>query len=463
MTERYRVADAAVIPSRMETTSEGYLICRDVPLARTGEQIYHAHEFPNLPARNGRIVAVRGEDEVFSEEAVESFRGKPFTDDHPDEDVDTSNWRDLMRGVVMNPHRGEGAQAHLLLGDIIVYDPATIAKIRAGKREVSNGYDADYEVIEPGRARQVRIRGNHVSLVDEGRCGPSCAIRDKDTTMANRKTSLGDILRRAFKAKDEAAREEVLAEADAGMSGDESAHEGDGHHIVVNVGSPPATETGGDKAGEGEPADPSNRTEDEEGDLQENANMDEDKVKALIAEASTPITEALTALTEKIDALSPKITEAVERVDEIAEAVDDMADPEDMATQDAVARAAILAPSLSRPTTDAKPGSKSHRDAMSSFKRDALKAALTTDAGRAAVHAVLGHIQPHRIAALSPAEANVAFRAASQMVVDSNAVRTADTLQSATSGYVRDDKGQRQRPLTPADLQAKANAFYKRG
>ncbi|BAU93397.1 putative bacteriophage protein [Methylorubrum populi] len=462
MTERHRVIDAAIIPPRLETTPEGFLICRDVPLARTGEQTYYAHELPSIPAKNGQIIAVRDEDEVFSEAAIESFRGKPFTDDHPDEDVDTKNWRTLMRGVVMNPRRGEGELSDRLLGDIMVYDPTTIAKIRAGKREVSNGYDADYEAIEPGRARQIRIRGNHVSLVDEGRCGPSCAIRDRKPLMTNRKTSIGDILRRAFKAKDEAAREEVLAEADAGMSGDESAHEGDGHHIVVNVGSPPPAKPEGE-GDQPNPNDPDGLLKDEEGDPEENKDMDEEKVKALIAEANAPIMEALTALTDKIEPLLPKITETVERVEELSEAVDDMADPEDMATQDAVARAAILAPSLNRPTNDAKPGSKSHRDAMSSFKRDALKAALTTDAGRSAVGAVLGHVQSHRIAAMTPAEVNVAFRASSQMMLDSNAARTVDTLQSATSGYVRDDKGQRQRAMTPADLQARANAYYKRG
>ena len=64
---------------------------------------------------------------------------------------------------------------------------------------------------------------------------------------------------------------------------------------------------------------------------------------------------------------------------------------------------------------------------------------------------------------MTPAEVNVAFRASSQMILDQNAARTAETLFSAISGYVRDDAGRPTRPMTPADLQAKANAFYKRG
>lgn len=455
MTVRIRVVDAAILPSRMETTPEGFLICRDVCLARTGEQIYHSHEIPGIPAKNGVVVAVRDEDEVFSPEAIESFRGKVFTDDHPDDDVTALNFRSLLRGVVMNPRRGEGDQSDKLLGDIIVYDPATIVKIRSGKREVSNGYDADYQVIEPGRARQIRIRGNHVSLVDEGRCGPACAIRDGKQRMSDRKPSWKDRLFRALRSKDEAEREELLKGVEADMPDGDHAHEGDGHHITINVAPPSADEEPTRK--------PRGLNMDEEGNEQESTDMDEEKVKALIAEALNPITTAMQALTEKLETVAPKVVAIEEQVAEVAEAVDDMADPEDMATQDAVARAAILAPNLARPTTDAKPGSKPHRDAMGSFKRDALRAALTTDAGRAAVGAVLGHVQPHRIAAMTPAEVNVAFRASSQMILDQNAARTAETLFSAISGYVRDDAGRPTRPMTPADLQAKANAFYKRG
>lgn len=457
MTVRIRVIDTAILPNRMETTPEGFLICRGVPLARTGEQTYYAHEIPGVPHKNGMIVAVRDEDEVFAPEAIASFWGKIFTDDHPNDDVTTANFRPLIRGAIMNSRRGEGDEADKLLGDIIVYDPSTIAKIRSGKREVSNGYDADYEVIEPGRARQVKIRGNHVSLVDEGRCGPACAIRDRKTEMpTSTKPTWKDRLFRALRSKDEAEREELLKGVEADMPDEDHTHEGDGHHITINVAPP------GDDDKKPKPGDLT--TDEEEGDNenQENTDMDEDKVNALIVEAMKPFADMLKDISEKVDAIAPKVVAVEEQVAEVAEAVDDMSDPEDMATQDAVARAAILAPNLQRPTTDAKPGSKSHRDAMGSFKKDALRAALTHDAGRAAVNAVLGHTQPHRIAQMTPAETAIAFRVASQMIYDHNATRTASTLASATSGYVRDDNGRPTRPMTPADLQANANAFYKR-
>ena len=50
-----------------------------------------------------------------------------------------------------------------------------------GVTEVSLGYDADYEQTAPGVGRQTNIIGNHVALVERGRCGPRCAIGDRQT------------------------------------------------------------------------------------------------------------------------------------------------------------------------------------------------------------------------------------------------------------------------------------------
>lgn len=171
------VRDASRIGSQIEDTPEGFLKCLNVPLARTGDQIYLAHEVRGVPPKDGRVIAQRDAEEVFHPDAIESFRGKPLTDDHPWEDVGPSNYKDHLIGVVQNPRRGEAPYAHCIVGDLMVYDPDAIRKIKSGaKRELSCGYDAAYEVIAPGRARQVNIRGNHVSLVDQGRCGPECAI-----------------------------------------------------------------------------------------------------------------------------------------------------------------------------------------------------------------------------------------------------------------------------------------------
>lgn len=133
--------------------------------------------------RDQAIVRVlRDEATVFDTAAVHSFIGKPITDDHPSVAVTAANWRDYARGTVMGALR----DGDYLAFDLLLTDAATIAKVEAGKRELSNGYGADLEfgsfTAKDGtacQARQSRIHGgNHVALVDQGRAGPECAIKD---------------------------------------------------------------------------------------------------------------------------------------------------------------------------------------------------------------------------------------------------------------------------------------------
>ena len=68
---------------------EGYLLCLNVPVARTGVQEYLPEEL-GLAEENGRMIPVfRPESEVFSPETVAYFEGMPVTNDHPP-DVQTS-------------------------------------------------------------------------------------------------------------------------------------------------------------------------------------------------------------------------------------------------------------------------------------------------------------------------------------------------------------------------------------
>lgn len=164
---------------RMAETPEGFLVCYSVPLARTGEYIYKANEVPVDAGPDGIVKIQRDEDEVFSEETIKSFEGKPVTINHPNDFVTPENWNKLANGVIQNVHRGDGEQADLLIGDLVVTTEDAIKLIKAGLRQVSLGYDAQYEQIKPGLGRQTDIVGNHVALVVKGRAGNRCAIMDK--------------------------------------------------------------------------------------------------------------------------------------------------------------------------------------------------------------------------------------------------------------------------------------------
>lgn len=164
-------------PKRAKTP-EGFLLCIEVPIARTGEMLYSAGEIPLKAGDDNVIRVTRGPDELFKEEAIASYAGKPVVDDHPDEDVGPTNWKKLAIGIVLNPRRGVGDDSDVMLADLLITDASAIRDVEAGKREVSAGYDADYEQDGPGKGRQTNLLGNHVALVERGRCGPRCAIGD---------------------------------------------------------------------------------------------------------------------------------------------------------------------------------------------------------------------------------------------------------------------------------------------
>lgn len=164
-----------ISPNQLET-DEGFLICRNVPIARTGDQQYLASE---LGLDGDKVVTVhRPEEEVFSEATIASFEGKPVTDNHPSELLDSSNVTIHSKGHAQNIRRGVGEWNDYLVGDLFVQDERLIEEVRNGKREVSCGYSVDYVDNGDGTFTQRNIRGNHIAIVEEGRAGHKAAIMD---------------------------------------------------------------------------------------------------------------------------------------------------------------------------------------------------------------------------------------------------------------------------------------------
>ena len=197
---------------------EGYLLCLNVPVARTGTQEYLPEEL-GLPAGNGPpglIPVIRPEEEVFSPETIASFEGMPVTNDHPPDGVDSGNIKALQKGHAHNVRRGSGEEKDLLLADLIITDPVLIGLIMDGKREISCGYT--YELCEEnGKYIQRRIRGNHVAVVDAGRAGPRVCIKDHMVRTDERRTrkmkkSLSKILARMAKDGDIETVAEIIEE-----------------------------------------------------------------------------------------------------------------------------------------------------------------------------------------------------------------------------------------------------------
>lgn len=164
----------------MTVTPEGFLVCRHVPIARTGDQEYLPRELG--VDGEGLIKVFRPPDEVFSEATLASFEGKPVSLGHPPRGINVTNSSAYIKGHAQNVRRGEGDEADLMIADLVIYDQELIRQISNGLREVSCGYDYDLD-LEGEAPVQRNIRGNHIAVVETGRAGDRVSIRDEKPSM----------------------------------------------------------------------------------------------------------------------------------------------------------------------------------------------------------------------------------------------------------------------------------------
>lgn len=162
------------ISEHMTETPNGYLICHDVPIARTGDMEYQARDL-QLEGDPDRVVTVRRyEEDVFEPAALASFEGKDITSGHPPEDVRPDNYAAYSKGHVENVRRS----GDYMIADLHIKDPLLISDVKNGvMREVSCGYRCDYSA-EGDHYKQTHIRGNHVAVVPRGRAGSTVSIKD---------------------------------------------------------------------------------------------------------------------------------------------------------------------------------------------------------------------------------------------------------------------------------------------
>ncbi|MGE4440162.1 MAG: DUF2213 domain-containing protein [Desulfomicrobium sp.] len=412
---RYHTTSA--LSENIRITPEGYLLCLDVPIARTGVMHYLPEELPEEIAAHATeetVLVYRQPEDVFAPETVASFEGKPVTVGHPEDFVTPDNWKELTCGHAQNVRRGEGEASDLLLADLLITDQEAIFLIapkQGGKpedkplREVSCGYDAEYEEMAPGVGRQFAIVGNHIALVPHGRCGSRCAIQDKESHMPKKKKS--GFLDRLFKnpkvkaALDEAAEEVAKDEEEAPEEQQQTATDSDEKldEILVLLRTlveriPPKNEDEDPEAGEDE--DPLG---DEEAADEDPAADEDDPAKA------------------KDSASKRKTADAA-----------------------IVRRAGLLAPGLRFNTSDS----------ACTVKRMSLRSAMKDEA---VARVVDGCLRGTAIGKADCLTLDAAFMAASEVVAARNNDRTAEAL--AGKRKTADAK----KAVTPADINALNRKF----
>jgi hypothetical protein len=265
-----------------------------------------------------------------------------------------------------------------------------------------------------------------VSLVDQGRCGAACAIKDRSIPVAREvkkpiiSQKFMDALKGVLsaKVKDDGDVDTHMKKLDDAVEemntpGDV---DGDTHtHVTVNLGD-------------------GKTTKDEEPDGPGGDDKEMCSKADLDAAVAAAVSGVRTEMQGKIDDLQNQLAA-------MADDVGSSMDPDDVSTQDAVARAEVLKPGFQMPALDAKPGSKSHRDSLVNVKRRALAESFATRDGRAAIAHVIGNATPD-FGKMSPGEVELVFRNASQAMRDAVMSKQADgLLQTATAGIIRDADG----------------------
>lgn len=400
-------------------TPEGFLLCQDVPVARIGDMLYGEQEIALEGDGSGVIRISRTPDEVFRPETLASAQGKPVTLQHPDAFVEPENFGALAKGTMHNVHRGEGIQDDLMIADLLITDASAIQAVQSGGiEEVSLGYNADYEQLEPGRGLQRNIVINHCALVERGRCGPRCAIGDSAMATKGKKGKFRDMLLRAFKAKDADEIEKLAQEA-----------------------------------------------EDADGDDDDDKDKDQ-KTADAIAALGKAMDARFKALDEDMEELKKKVEDADDDDDEDgdkdktkdtvinAETGEKLSDEGvKLYTGDAAKiigqRAEILAPGTKLPTFDAKTTDAQRVAALCACQRKALEQAYATDHGRELINPLLSG---SAIGKLPLSQLNLAFMAASELMKQHNNAGGARTSVSTR------DFG---RPISAADVNKRNAAFWK--
>lgn len=201
--------DEAFKPTSRTLTPEGFLCVKGIA-ARTGVYQYLSSEL-DLDGPERIVNVYRSPEEVFSPESMATYLDKDVTNDHPDDLVDSTTFKEVSVGHV----RGVERDGDNLVVDMIIKDQSAIDDIQSGKAELSPGYLAEY-VEAPGVSpdgtayeyEQRDIQINHNAVVAAARAGKVARIFDhkpKGVPMAQRKVFLDSKKSRSIILDEEAA------------------------------------------------------------------------------------------------------------------------------------------------------------------------------------------------------------------------------------------------------------------
>lgn len=169
----------------------GFWEIKNNPLTKEGVFMYLGKQIDPKGEKWGldpdRIYHVyRPKSEIEKDETLKSFEGVPFIDEHEmlGEGCTPTDYKNIA-GTIHNIRM----KGQMMVGDFKIFSDSIKEQISKGKKQLSLGYRASFEKrpgIFEGKAYdfiQVGIVGNHVALVENGRCGSDVRIFDKSVIL----------------------------------------------------------------------------------------------------------------------------------------------------------------------------------------------------------------------------------------------------------------------------------------
>lgn len=189
-------------PTSRIKTPQGFLICKDVTLAKPMVKEYYAGELGIVDGFEATDVIniYTPPDVLFGQSVIDGFTASDVVMMHPKgNQLNSENYREHIIGTAKNVRADNG----YLIADLTIKDKWAIEAIEHDDiKQISLGYAAELDMTagqtETGQAyhgQWVGMVADHVAVVREGRCGDDCKIGDKQTvkTEQGMKVKIGNL------------------------------------------------------------------------------------------------------------------------------------------------------------------------------------------------------------------------------------------------------------------------------
>lgn len=191
-------------PTSRIKTPQGFLICKDVTLAKPMVKEYYAGELGIVDGFEATdIIGIyTPPDVLFGQSVIDGFTASDVVMMHPKgNQLNSENYREHIIGTAKNVRADNG----YLVADLTIKDKWAIEAIEYDDiKQISLGYAAELDMTagqtETGQAyhgQWVGMVADHVAVVREGRCGDDCKIGDKktvnDSTEKGMKVKIGNL------------------------------------------------------------------------------------------------------------------------------------------------------------------------------------------------------------------------------------------------------------------------------